>query len=141
MSIPNVSAGDHIATKCSKCGMETNHTIIAVVDELPAKVQCNTCNSEHKYRKPAAAKKATTPRKPATRRTKADPLALERQQWQEIQSSFDASKAVAYSMDGSYKVNALIKHPKFGIGKVQELNGTRKMSVLFEDGLKVLRCA
>lgn len=141
MSSSPLSAGDHISTKCSKCAMETNHTIIALVDDLPVKVQCNTCNNEHKYRKPAAAKKPAAPRKTGVRRTKADPQAVERQQWQELQPSFDVKKALDYSMDASYKAKALIKHPSFGVGQVQELTGTRKMAVLFEDGLKVLRCA
>lgn len=141
MSSSSLSAGDYIASKCTKCGQETNHTIVAMVDDVPVKVQCNICNSAHKHRKPAAAKKPAAARKPTTRRTKADPQAAERQQWQEMEASFDGTTAVAYSMDETYKLHALIDHPTFGLGHVQEFPGTRKMLVLFADGAKVLRCA
>jgi hypothetical protein len=140
MSSTPLSAGDYIASKCSKCGQETNHTIVAMVEDVPVKVQCNTCNGTHKYRKPAAAKKTAAAKKPAARRTKADPQAAERQQWQELEPSFNASAAVAYSMDATFKLRALINHPTFGLGQVQEFPGTRKMLVLFADGTKVLRC-
>ncbi len=140
MSSTPLSAGDYIAAKCSKCREQTNHTIVAMIEEAPVKVKCNTCGSEHKYRQPAAPKKPGAPRKTATRRTKADPQALERQQWQDLQESFDAQSATAYSMDASYKPKSLIAHPTFGLGQVQEISGARKMNVLFADGIKVLRC-
>lgn len=140
MSSTPLSAGDYIAAKCSKCKEMTNHTIVALVDDTPVKVQCNTCNSAHKYRKPAAEKKSPAARKTPVRRTKADPQAVERHQWQELQPGFDESTAEAYSMDSTYKVLGLIKHPSFGIGVVQEVSGSRKVTVLFETGIKVLRC-
>ncbi len=139
MSSTPLSAGDYIEAKCSKCREMTNHTIVAMVEDVPVKVQCNTCNSEHKYRKPAV-KKAPSARKPATRRPRVDPKAVEQQQWQELQPSFDEKAAIAYSMETSYKLRALINHPTFGLGQVQESAGTRKIKVLFADGAKVLRC-
>ncbi|WP_020677647.1 hypothetical protein [Geopsychrobacter electrodiphilus] len=140
MSSTPLSAGDYIAAKCSKCAQETNHTIVAMVEDTPVKVKCNICSSEHKFRKPAAAKKPAVAKKPATRRAKADPLAAERQKWQDLESSFNSNAALAYSMEQTYKLRALINHPTFGLGQVQVLTGTRKMQVLFADGAKVLRC-
>jgi len=43
-------------------------------------------------------------------------------------------------MEARYRLMDLIEHPLFGIGQVQENSGTRKMTVLFVDGLKILRC-
>lgn len=140
MSSNPLSAGDYIEANCTKCRQLTNHTIVAMVEELPVKVQCNTCNSAHKYRKPAAPKKAAAARKPATRRTKLDPQAVEKQQWQDLQPSFKQGATVAYSMDLVCKLRTLIDHPSFGVGQVQEVSGSRKMKVLFADGVKVLRC-
>jgi len=140
MSSTQLSAGDYVAAKCSKCAQETNHTIVALVADTPVKVKCNTCGGEHKFRKPAVAKKPAAAKKPATRRTKADPQAVERQEWQDLESSFNTNAALAYSMEQSYKLRALINHPTFGLGQVKELTGTRKMQVLFADGAKVLRC-
>jgi hypothetical protein len=140
MSSTPLSAGDYIAAKCTKCAQETNHTIVAMVEAIPAKVKCNICGSEHKFRKPPAAKKPATAKKPVARRTKADPQAVERQQWQDLESSFNSNAALSYSMEQTYKLRSLINHPTFGLGQVQEIVGTRKMQVLFADGAKVLRC-
>lgn len=43
--------GDLIDDYCSKCGILENHSIVALVNGEPAKVQCRTCYYEHKYRK------------------------------------------------------------------------------------------
>lgn len=143
MSSTPLSAGDYIAANCSKCRQQTNHTVIAMIGDVPAKVQCNICGGEHKYRKPAAPKTTSARGARSTaapRRSKSDPQAAARQQWEQQQESFDASKARPYGMDDSYRAGDLVQHPSFGLGKVQEMAGSRKMAVLFADGVKVLRC-
>lgn len=139
MSKSQLSAGDVLVAKCTRCRQETNHTIVALVGETPAKIKCHTCGSEHKYRKPAAADKKSTAATPRARRTKAEPQAPEKQQWQNLQLN-GTEKTLPYSMESRYRLMDLIEHPLFGIGQVQENSGTRKMTVLFVDGLKILRC-
>lgn len=133
MQDATLSVGDSIEGRCTKCRKNTAHIIVTLVEENPGKVQCTVCNREHKYRPPTAA------RKPAARRT-VDPKEAERQEWQALQPTMNPAKATDYSMDATYKVNALINHPVFGLGVVQRVVGPQKIEVLFEDGRKMMRC-
>jgi hypothetical protein len=42
--------GDIIDDFCVKCKRLTNHAIVSLVDDKPAKVRCRTCYSDHDYR-------------------------------------------------------------------------------------------
>jgi hypothetical protein len=42
--------GDIIDDHCIKCRRITNHAIVSIVTELPAKVRCRTCYHDHDYR-------------------------------------------------------------------------------------------
>jgi len=141
------SVGDRVDARCTKCRKILNHTIVAMVEDRPARVLCNTCGGEHNYRAPTVTggkTKTTTTKKAATKKNVEDKKHLskaDRQQWENIQSEMDTSKAVPYTMDGIFSVGALIEHPVFGLGLVEEKAGTDKIRVLFEDSKKVLRCA
>ncbi|PLX99656.1 MAG: hypothetical protein C0623_09165 [Desulfuromonas sp.] len=134
MDTKQLAAGDPIEARCTKCRKITNHTIVAMNASKPAKVECNTCQGQHLYRKPRA-----TPQTTARAKATASKLTLQKK-WNELQSETEGQEAKKYSMDDSYKVGALIKHTQFGIGHVQSVAGARKMEVLFTDGLKTMRC-
>jgi hypothetical protein len=133
MGVSTLTAGDPIEARCTKCRKNTNHIIVAMKDDVPAKVECNTCSGQHKYRPP------TAPKKPATRRT-VDPKVAERKEWAELSPEMNKDQATAYSMDTAYKVGALINHSAFGLGITQRVVGPRKIEVLFESGKKIMRC-
>ncbi len=133
MQSTTLSAGDPIEARCTKCRKNTNHIIVAMTEEGPAKVQCNTCSGQHKYRPP------TAPKKPAVRRT-VDPKIAEQKEWAELRPSMNEKQATDYSMTAAFKTGALMNHPLFGLGLVQSLIGPRKIKVLFEDGKKTMRC-
>ncbi len=132
--MPNatLSAGDPIEARCTKCRKNTNHIVVAMADDVPAKVQCNTCSGQHKYRPP------TTPKK--TVRRAVDPKIAEQKQWVDLRPDMNSDQATAYSMTTAFKVGSLMNHPSFGLGLVQALVGPRKVTVLFEDGKKTMRC-
>ncbi len=133
MNTKTLGAGDPVEARCTKCRKITNHTIIAMKDATPAKVECNTCKGQHLFRKPKAA--------PQTAATKAaNAKRAEQKKWSDLQSRIEGQSAKNYSMDAEYKVDSVIRHSKFGLGLVQRFTGTRKMEVLFEDGLKTMRC-
>lgn len=138
-----LSAGDYIEARCTKCRCVTNHTIIAMTADVPAKVECNTCQGQHKYRPAVAAKpaarKASAARKSAARTT-ADPKAAERNEWTARQAEIEAARATDYSMEETFPVGAVIRHPTFGLGLVERNAGEQKIEVLFADGRKILRC-
>lgn len=136
MSDKKHEIADQIEGRCTKCRRNTNHTIIAIVDELPVKVQCNTCMREHKYRAPTVPK---TTAAGTTTKTAAYKSA-ERKKWELKCKESDTSSAKSYSMTGSYKVDTLMDHATFGIGLVTRVTVAQKVEVLFESGSKLMRC-
>ena len=137
-------AGDHVDARCTRCKEITNHTIIAMVEEKPARVRCNTCGGDHNYRQPRQVKaaKTATPKAPkAPRRTAADRKreALQ-EEWKDAAGQADPGLAVAYNMERSFRLNDLVDHPVFGVGVVKELFKPNKVEILFAGGTKALRC-
>ena len=131
-------AGDHIAAKCTKCKDTTNHTVVALVDEKVARVECNTCGGIHNYR-PAAAKKAPAKksRAAATKAAKINKIEVE---WEEHLDNADPKTAVNYYMTMAAKPGLLLQHPSFGLGRIITTTKPNKMEVFFRDGVKILRC-
>ncbi len=138
MSDKQYNAGDHIDAKCTKCKDVTNHTIVAMVDDKPAKVECNTCNGIHKYRSPTA-KKATAKKK--TTATKAAKINKIETEWEDLVQGADPETATKYSMKMSVKNGDILNHPTFGLGRVITITKPNKMEVFFRDGAKLLRCS
>ena len=139
MSAKQLSAGDNIESRCTKCRTVMNHTIVAMVAGQPGRVECNTCKGIHNYRKPtgrkspAGTKKSASPRKKTA--SKVDPdLTI----WANLDLTSGA--AVSYSMRTTFREDDLIKHPTFGLGKVMRLVPPNKVEILFQDGRKLLRC-
>ena len=133
MNEKQLSTGDPIEARCTKCRKITNHTIVEMKDTTPAKVQCNTCQGQHLYRKPKAIPQTAAMKAANVKRA-------EQKKWVALQTDIEGKNAKQYSMDIEYKFDSVVKHPKFGLGLVQRFTGTRKMEVLFEDGLKTMRC-
>lgn len=137
MTTKVLSAGDYIASKCTKCKDTTNHTIVAMVGEKVVKVQCNICGSTHNYRaetkKKAPAVRKTAAAKPRTA-TKAQ------RSWEELQDKARQQEPVPYSMNTPMKIDMLIMHPSFGLGQVVNCIRPNKMEVQFESDVKMLRC-
>ncbi len=138
MAVKQLSAGGYIASKCSKCKDTTNHTIVAMVGDRVARVECNTCGSIHNYRnttvkKAAAGSKAGNSKPARSNRTEAE--------WEDQLKDADPAEAIPYSMQVLIKSGDLIQHPNFGLGRVIGIIRPNKMEVIFRDGLKLLRCS
>ena len=150
MSTKQLSAGDIIESRCTKCREVLNHRIVAMVEGRVVRVECNTCNGVHNYYPPPTAKEAKAPRAATARKTgstsaaprasRKDPAEVEREEWASLHPTFDLDKAVPYAMDGKFQVKKLIQHPSFGVGIVKAVIVPSKMQVLFKDGIKLLRC-
>lgn len=147
-----LSAGDIIDARCTRCKEILNHRIVAMVEDKVVRVECNTCGGTHNYYPPPtakearAAKVAKTAKEPAAARalsaraSKKDPTEAERQEWASLRPTMQIDRAKDYDMNGAFRVNNLIIHTTFGLGIVKQLIASRKMQVLFEDGIKLLRC-
>jgi hypothetical protein len=142
MSAKIPTAGDIIDAYCTSCRTVMNHTIVSMVETRPARVQCNTCNGVHNYRKEktagTAAKASAT--KVSIRQPRKEPGKTAHQEWAKLQFGQDGARVALYDMKASYKVGNHVNHPKFGLGIVKQLAGANKVEILFEEGLKLLRC-
>ncbi len=148
MKTRTIGPGDDVEAWCTKCQMDLNHRIIAVVDGRPKRVICLTCNSHHNYHPPktlgAAPKKTrvvSAPRalKPALKSTEA--VVRSSSEWKTFMKDYDESSPVKpYSIFSSFSVSEFVEHPVFGLGKVIELAGAQKITVVFKEGRKTLVC-
>lgn len=144
----NLSAGDFVDARCTRCRVVTNHTIVAMVEDRVARVQCNTCNGVHNYRPPKPRPASTTAARSAKtagaakspRKAKAA-VDLDHEEWLTRCRNADPTQAAPYQMAGRYRVDDLVAHPVFGLGIVRSLSKPNKMEVLFEEGRKLLRCS
>ncbi|HJL40960.1 MAG TPA: hypothetical protein RMG48_06615 [Myxococcales bacterium LLY-WYZ-16_1] len=138
------SVGDDIDAKCLPAcgkGLVLAHTIVAMVGDKVARVKCNTCQKEHSYRAPDSPSEATAAKRRAERK-KAQAEAMNRlttpEEYEQIAQSVDLTQAQKYSMKMDLDLQAVVDHPKFGIGIVTELREGGKAAVAFPDGGKVL---
>lgn len=141
----DIAAGESIVCRCTRCGDERKHTIVALVDGAIAKVQCDTCQGVHKYRAPASSKTGTKKKKTTgTRKTKASKQMAEAaallKDWEKLTTGIQNEKPVAYSMTVELAENDLVDHKVFGIGVVKKTIFPDKAEILFQQGIKILRC-
>ncbi len=132
--ITTFSVGEEIDSWCTKCKLELGHTIVAMVDNLPKKVKCNTCNGTHVYRMKPAVRSTTS--KSTTRKTKAKDK--EYVKYLALLAKNDHPNAKKYNIAGNFEAEDVISHSKFGTGVVTDIVNTNKIKVFFNDGLKLL---
>jgi len=143
-----LSAGNTIETRCTRCNGVLNHTIVAMVGEKIVRVECSTCHGVHAFHpvkppkvpKAPVAAKAGQKKVAAPRTAKADPEAADRAEWEAQRADMDPAQAVPYDMNRVYRVRSLLSHPNFGLGIVQLVIAPNKIDVLFQVGKKRLRC-
>lgn len=120
-----IEPGGTIDSWCGKCKMMLAHTIEAMVGKKPARVHCNTCQSQHTY-------KASEPGKSAPRATGTRPGRYK------TLLATNAGTAKTYSPKDTYKQGDVLQHPNFGVGVTTAVKDVSKIEVLFEAGPKVL---
>ncbi|MBW2561707.1 MAG: hypothetical protein JRE40_12745 [Deltaproteobacteria bacterium] len=133
----------NIATRCTKCKMELNHTVIShTLGGIVARVKCRTCGSEHKYypeKKKATPRAARSAGSTATKTAAARKAAAAALDFEALSEKLKDRERVPYSMSGSFKLNDVIDHAAFGMGIVIKVSHQR-IEVLFSDALKTLAC-
>lgn len=125
--------GENIVSWCTKCQLVLDHTIVALLEGLPKKVKCNTCNGRHIYRPEEPVKREKTS-KGRSRKPKETPYEVFRSGLSEE----DLSSVKKYSIKGNFKKNQVIEHSQFGIGLVSSVVQKTRIEVLFEKGEKLL---
>ena len=133
--IKSYSVGGDIDAWCTKCKLELGHTIIAIVENLPKKVKCNTCNGQHNFRaKPVKSSRTKPERSP--RKTRSKETSYE--EYISRLSAGDPANSRKYNTKGNFEKDEIIDHLSFGIGIVLSVIQVNKINILFKDGPRLL---
>ncbi len=134
------AVGQEIEAMCGKCKDATVHVIEVIKSDKPYKALCKSCNSSHRYRSPDLETKTTTKKSSTTKKTatKAASKTPEQRKWTRLCNKVDTDNPEEYEMTKSFTEHDAINHAKFGLGVVKEIVNNSKMSVVFEDGERVL---
>ncbi len=136
---PRVRVGADIDAWCTKCRMVLTHTIMVMEAGEPIRVQCNTCGSQHKFRKaPKGHSRTRSVEKQTTGTWAPTPGPKASKAWYEATSGKDLSNPVAYHPKNTYEVGDVLMHGKFGTGIVMGTKEGGKIIVVFEDGTRIL---
>jgi len=139
------SVGENIDAYCLKCKLVLSHVILLKADNVVNRVKCKTCGAEHKYRgtMPSVKKTAAVRTLGAVRAKKSvvakvtvndAPL-----QWDlKIRNMAPSIPMKNYSINENYNVNDVINHPVFGVGFVEKTDSDKRISVLFNDSVKLM---
>jgi hypothetical protein len=134
-----LKVGGEVDGFCTKCEMTLAHTIIAMVDGRPVKVECNTCHGVHRFRGDlpvsAGAKKPAQAAGATARRVRERPLSIS---FDEALRAKNLAMAQRYSPRATYQVDQVIEHPTFGLGWVSAIRDLTKVEVTFRSDVKVL---
>ena len=137
----NYTVGGYAEGWCTKCRLQLGHTIIAMVDNAPAKVKCNTCNSQHNFHAKESGKSRTSPKTSSKSASSSKKIKTQEANYNDYTSRLaghDLSTAQKYSLGGNFKKDEIIDHFKFGVGIVLSVIQSNKIEILFKDGLKIL---
>jgi hypothetical protein len=135
--------GGEIDSYCTKCKIILNHRIIAMLGPKPVKVECSTCSSHHMYRPklPGTKTAGTGTTRTAKERPETRAQVSERERVQNWEKAI-AGKSVrdfrAYRVTEKFNEGDLVRHSKFGDGKVSRVIDANKVEVLFKDDTKML---
>ncbi len=138
--LKTIGVGSELDSYCGKCKMTLNHAVVAMVDGLPRRVRCLTCQSEHNHRmpKPKGAGRRSPRSGSASKSRSSSSTAGVTTQWRSMIANWDADKAKTYSIYETFEVEDLVTHVKFGNGIVIEIPEPDRMIAFFETGEKML---
>jgi hypothetical protein len=129
------SVGGDIDAWCTKCKLELGHTILAIVDKLPKRVICNTCNAHHNFRaKPSS--ESQTKSKSSARKTRSKEASYI--EYISRLRGRDPVNSRKYNRKGNFEKDEIIDHLSFGIGIVLSVIQFNKIKILFKDGPRLL---
>jgi len=142
-----LKTGGDVDSWCTKCRMMLTHRIVAMVGPKPARVQCETCHSQHNFRenapgetpaRAAASARAGSASGPRPARisnvTRLEQERRDRENlWERACTGRLVSDFIKYSPKESFKMGDLVKHTKFGDGVVLTVIDAHKIEILFRD--------
>jgi hypothetical protein len=136
-----LKAGGEVDAFCTRCDLTLAHTIIAMMNGRPVKVECNTCHAVHRFRGATpSGGSAGTGSEGVTVRTKVKTRAAKPEviSFDQLLSSKDMSTSRPYSPKTVFALDQVIQHPIFGTGYVSAVRDGGKIEVVFRTDIKVL---
>ena len=131
--LKKIRVGDDVMTYCGRCKAERTHIIAAMnSDTVPAEVICRTCNTKHRFRRPAHAPKESGAAR--TRASGGEPAAKRRVKPQAEPAPLSGRP---YSSAESFAEGEWIEHRLYGVGQVKVVRAG-KIDVSFEGTLRTL---
>jgi transcription elongation factor Elf1 len=133
--------GAKIKVRCAKCNALTEHTVLSLKKDEKAKtVRCDSCAYEHAYRQPRTIK-STAGKSAVVKLTAAEKKqAKANAEFDAMMEEVAAEASTPYDLTASFKLNDIMDHPVFGLGKVEELITPDKAVIHFREGRKTLVC-
>lgn len=126
--------GSDVEGYCTKCKADTTHVVISKYEDEIRRVQCNVCGDVHSFRKPRGEVEDEVP-EPVSARKRA---LMKKPTWEEFFAKHKASAAKPYQFRLEYNEQAIVEHPKFGVGFVSEVVSNSKVEITFKDGRRIL---
>jgi hypothetical protein len=129
------TGGGDIEAWCPRCNLKSGHTIIAIVDNSPKKIKCNTCDEYHNLSaKPSG--KSRTKSKSSNLKTRSKETTYE--EYISRLRGDDPANSRKYNTKGNFEKDEIIDHLSFGIGIVLSVIQVNKIKILFKDGPRLL---
>ncbi len=143
-----IGPGDDVEAWCTRCRMNLNHRVIAVVGPEIKRVHCLTCGGDHNYHPPkrdvpASRPNAVTRTTSSAKSTSASEKSAAKaaSEWTTFMAEMQPDTPVrGYGIFESYEQSEYIDHPTFGRGRVLVILGREKIEVIFKEGRKILLC-
>src|SRR6185295_10150286 len=135
--------GGEVDAFCTRCKMTLAHTILAMVGQTIARVQCNTCGGQHAYRaapgtsKPRSSSSSSSGSSSATRAASREPAVKTVAGFEEQLKGKDLTRARKYSPKDNYAVDEVVDHLTFGFGWVKVVRAD-KVDVVFKAAERTL---
>jgi hypothetical protein len=129
------SAGANIEAWCPVCKLQSSHTIISIVDNLPRKVKCTSCDEHHNLSAKQSGK-SRAGSKSVSRKLRAKEKTYEK--YLSRLTGGDPANSMRYTIKGNFEKDQVIDHLKFGIGIVLSVIQINKIEILFKDGPRLL---
>ncbi len=132
-----LKVGNDIKYFCTRCNLELGHRILAMVGSEPARLRCNTCQSERNYR--ASKRQPLSSSQKEKERPSARKLKSPDFYEQKLQASLMKTPKT-YRIDLEVEEGDVVDHKIFGRGIVIKAIPPDRMEILFKEEVKVLAC-
>jgi len=130
-----MKVGGEVDAWCTTCRLMKWHTVVALVDGKPAKVECHGCHKQHQFRAQPPGGGDKSERKPRARAAKAVAPAAPAVDFDTLLGG-RTGEAKPYSPSTTFALNDVVRHPTFDLGVVTATPAPQKIEITFRGGEK-----